>query len=182
MRQNIAIIMLMLLSPADNVCADIFQDQITKSFRGFVIMSPYEFEQDIQKNLNTNPAFVVGKFNDDEFEDFAALIRGEVKKRYIDAKGSYDYFELKLVVCHGLGHKRYTCQELLTTVTLPPEFHYLMKHSPGKINCDLPESKDPDIKTDSIDWRSSIGWSSETNYVRYVHQRDGSYSHCTIAD
>jgi hypothetical protein len=180
MRQNIAMVMLLLLMLARTVCADIFQDQIARSFPGFVIMSSYEFEPDIQKNLDTNPAFVIRKFNDDDFEDFAALIRGKDKKRYIDVKGSYDYFELKLVVCHGLGGKRYTCQELLTTVTAPPEFHYLMKHSPGKINCDLPGSKDPDIKTDSIDWKSSIGWASETKYVRYFYQRGGSYSHCTI--
>lgn len=182
MRQIIVIVTLILSILARAVHADIFQDQITKSFPGFVIMKPFEFELDIRKNLDTNPAFIIGKFNQDEFEDFAALIRGTIKRQYIAAKGSYDYFDFKLVVCHGLGGKRYNCKELLTNITVLPEFHYLMKYPPGKINCNLHASKDPDVKTDSIGWMSSIGWASETSNVRYVYQHDGSYSHCTTDD
>lgn len=180
MRQNIVMVIFMLLIPARNACADIFQDQIARFFPGFVIMSPYEFKPDIQKNLHANPAFIIGKFNDDDIEDFAALIRGQTRRRYVTAKGSYDYFDLKLVVCHGSDGRRYTCKELLATVTVLPEFHYLMKHVPGQIDCNSKESKESHINTDSIDWKSSLGWVSGTRYVRYFYKRDGSYSHCSI--
>src|SRR5512134_2023003 len=92
--------LLPVLMTAYPACADFFQDQITKSFRGFLIMDYSEFDPDIRKNLDSNPALVTGDFNYDKFEDFAALIRDTGKKRYIAGESSYDYYETKLVACN----------------------------------------------------------------------------------
>lgn len=159
-------------------CADFFQDQVTKSFRGFVIMD-YEFDPDIWENLDSNPALVTGDFNYDKFEDFAALIRDTEKKRYTAGESSYDYYETRLVACHGLGNKKYNCTILSSGVTVLPEFRYLIKHLPGRTNCRSSQGDPVEVETEFIGWASAKAWATEGGgETQYIYQLDGSYLQC----
>jgi hypothetical protein len=166
---------LMMAYPA---CADFFQDQIRKSFPGFVIMHHAEFDPDIRKNLESNPAFLTGYFNQDDFEDFAALIRATAAKRYVTQQLSYDYHETRLVACHGSARKKYSCTVLLTGVTIAPEYRYLVKRSPGRTNCRADNGGYIRAKTDFIGWASTKSWATGTGETQFVYQPDGSYRRC----
>lgn len=170
--------LLPVLMTAHPACADFFQDQITRSFRGFVIMGYSEFDPDIRKNLDSNPAFITGDFNYDKFEDFAALIRDTSKRRYVAGESSYDYYETRLVACHGLGNKKYNCTILFSGVTVLPEFHYLTKHSPGKTKCRTPQGDPVEAKTEFIGWASVKGWATGSGETQYVSRPNGSYMQC----
>lgn len=126
--------------------ADLYQAQITETFPGNGIMSRSDFEPDIRKNLDSNPALILGKFNQGKFEGFSAMIRGATKYRYEDSGRSYDF---KLVVCLGLGGGRCKCESLVTDVTVSPEFHCLAKRPPGEINGETYGRNDLNVKTDS---------------------------------
>lgn len=180
MRQLIPVIFALLLSTSLNAGnTDIYQEQITKSFPGFVIMSRTEFTQEIQQMLKTHPALIIGKFNQDKIDDFAALIRGTTKKKKTMSDGySFEYYEIKLVVCQGLGNQKYECKEISSTSTPTlPDYRYLIKDAPGKINCDVHGENYLDVKTDSIAWIFG-----EVAASQYIHQPDGSYLRCTTAD
>lgn len=159
-------------------CADVFQDQISKSFPGYMIMDYTEFDTDILKNLDSNPAFVTGNFNYDGYEDFAALIRGKTSQRYIAGERSYDYYETRLVACHGLGHGRYYCAALSSGVTIIPEYHYLVKHPPGKLNCRSPAGDPVEAETEFIGWASAKSWATGGGEIQYAYQLSGSYMRC----
>ena len=172
------ITLLLLWMTAYPACADYFQDQITKYFPGFVIMGFTEFDPDIRKNLESNPSFFTGNFDLDEFEDFAALIRDTSKHRYITRELSYDYYEARLVVCHGRGKRKYKCKSIFSGVTLPPEHRYLIKRPPGKIKCRSPQGEFLEAKTEFIGWASVKGWVTGTGETQYVYQPGGSYMKC----
>lgn len=171
-------VLLPVLLTAYPACADIFQDQITKSFRGFVIMDYSEFDPDIRKNLDSNPAFITGDFNYDKYEDFAALIRDTVMKHYVAGERSYDYYETKLVACHGLGNRKFNCTALFSGVTVLPEFHYLVKHSPGKTKCRSSQGDPVEAETEFIGWASTKGWATGSGETQYIYQLGGSYLQC----
>lgn len=170
-------LLLPVLLTAYPACADFFQDQISKSFPGFVIMHPAEFDPDVRDNLESNPAFLTGHFNQDDIEDFAALIRDIAVKRYITPQHSYDYHETRLVVCHGLAGKKYRCTVLLTGVTIAPEYRYLVKHSAGRTVCRLDDAY-IQAETDFIGWASSKSWATGTGETQFVYRPDGYYNRC----
>ena len=183
MKQHIVVaVTLSLLVSVSAVHADVYQDQITKSFPGFVIMGYTEFDPDIRKNLDSNPAFVTGSFNQDEFDDFAALLRDTVKKHYIAGERSYDYYDTRLVVCHGSSKKKYSCTILFNGVTVPPEYHYLIKHPPGRTKCRSSRGDPVETKTEFIGWFSAKAWATGTGETQYVYQPEGSYLKCSSAN
>jgi hypothetical protein len=167
-----------VLLTAYPVCADFFQDQISKSFPGFVIMNHAEFNSDVRDNLESNPAFLTGYFNQDDFEDFAALIRATVAKRYVTQQLSYDYHETRLVACHGSARKKYSCTVLLTGATIAPEYRYLAKHPPGRTNCRVDGGGYIQAETDFIGWASTKDWATGAGETQFVYRPDGSYRRC----
>jgi hypothetical protein len=171
-------LLLPVLTAAMPAGADVFQDQISKFFPGFVIMRHAEFNSDVRDNLESNPAFVTGHFNRDEFEDFAALIRATVTSRYITKQLLSDYHEARLVVCHGTGGKKYHCQELLTDVTIPPEYRYLAKRSPGRTKCRTDDGGYVEAETDFIGWASTKSWATGIGEIQFVYRPDGTYRRC----
>ena len=168
-------LLLMMAYPA---CADSFQDQVTRHFPGFVIMGYTDFDPDIRKNLDSNPGFITGYFDPDKFEDFAALLRGTVKKNSIVSERVYDYYDTRLVVCHGSGKKKYVCTILFSSVMVPPEYHYLVKYPPGSTLCWSSRGDPVEAKTEFIGWRSTKAWATGSGETQYVHQPDGSYLKC----
>jgi hypothetical protein len=167
-----------VLLMARPVCADFFQDQVSKSFPGYVIMKHAEFNSDVQDNLESNPAFLTGYFNRDNIEDFVALIRATAAKHYVTLQLSSDYHETKLVACHGSAWKKYSCTVLLTGVTIAPEYRYLVKRSPGRTNCGSEEGGYIQAETDFIGWASTKSWATGTGETQFVYQPDGSYRRC----
>jgi hypothetical protein len=55
---------------------------------------------------------ITGMFNDDDLEDFAAIIRSKNKKRYVGGGADYQYYETKTVICHGMLEDGYRCLQL----------------------------------------------------------------------
>lgn len=158
--------------------ADIFQDQIGKSFPGYVVMKHAEFNYDVRDNLESNPAFLTGYFNRDDIEDFVALIRATAAKHYVTQQLSSDYYETRLVVCHGSAGKKYSCTVLQTGVTTAPEYRYLVKHPPGRTNCHSGDGEYIQAETDFIGWASTKSWATGTGETQFVFQPDGSYRRC----
>lgn len=167
-----------VLLTASPVCADFFQDQISKSFPGFVIMKHAEFNSDVRDNLESNPAFLTGYFNQDDIEDFVALIRATDMKRSVTKQLSSEYRETRLIVCHGSAGKKYSCTVLLTGVTIAPEYRYLVKRSPGRTNCRSDDGDYIQAETDFIGWASTKSWATGTGETQFVYQPDGSYRRC----
>ena len=65
-----------------------YQDAISKTFPGYQILSPSEISLDeeemgaeLYNKVKSSPGLIVGKFNDESIEDFAALIRISAKKQ-----------------------------------------------------------------------------------------------------
>jgi hypothetical protein len=158
--------------------ADFFQDQISRSFPGFVIMKHAEFDPDVRDNLESNPAFLTGHFNRDDIEDFVALIRTTEMKRSVTKQLSSDYHETRLVACHGSARKKYSCTVLLTGVTIAPEYRYLVKRSPGRTNCRSDAGGYIQAETDFIGWASTKSWATGTGETQFIYQPDGSYRRC----
>jgi hypothetical protein len=171
-------LLLPFLLTASPVAADFFQDQISKSFPGFVIMKHAEFNSDVRDNLESNPAFVTGHFNRDDIEDFVALIRSTTAKRYVTQQLLSDYYEIRLVVCHGTGGKKYRCQELLADVTIPPEYRYVAKHLPGRTRCRADDRSYIQAETDFVGWASTKSWVTGVGETQFLCRPDGSYRRC----
>ncbi|MHB1143089.1 MAG: hypothetical protein ACYC1T_15185 [Sulfuricaulis sp.] len=158
--------------------ADIFQDQISISFPGYVIMKHAEFNSDVRDNLESNPAFLTGYFNHDDIEDFVALIRATAAKRYVTRQLMSNYHETRLVACHGSARKKYSCTLLLTGVTMASEYRYLVKRSPGRTNCRSDDGEYIQAETDFIGWASTKSWATGTGETQFIYQPDGSYRRC----
>lgn len=126
--------------------ADQYQDAVTKAFPGFQIMDRSEFHSEIQKKVKSNPALITGRFNNDDLEDFAAIIRSNVKKQFSSGK---PYYDGKFVVCHGLRTQGYACQELGTRAVYQGLELYLHSVAPG-FSCLQPDGKRIKAKTDGI--------------------------------
>ena len=152
--------------------ADEYQDAITKAFPGFQILSRAEFDPEIQKTVKGNPGLITGRFNDDELEDFAAIIRSDVKQKSPSGK---DYYHGKFVVCHALDKQRYTCQVLGTrAISLPNEL-YLYRVGPG-FNCHNDDGTESDITVK----RDAIGTAMVPSNAASVdiYMPDGTYFNC----
>ena len=75
---------------------------------------------ELYNKLKDNPGVIVGKFNNDNIEDFVALIRNSITKAYswsphgqlIDKNNieKYDVYAVNLAVCYGLGSGKFDCK------------------------------------------------------------------------
>jgi len=192
----IAILFAGLLSPA---LADEYLDAISKAFPGFQILGPSDIklykeqmDQEIYERVKDRPGMAVGKFNSDQRSDFAALIRGTIKKR--DTFGN-DYYDGYLVVCYGLAAGGFDCAKMSPA---PREFSlpfgwYLEKVAPGKHFCHAlgkldtqkkesgrEEKHEVNIttKTDSIGYFRTLG----NGDIMYAYQGKTVYKKCILTD
>lgn len=191
-----ALLFASLLSPA---LADEYQDVISKAFPGFQILGPSEIKlnkgemnQVTYERVKDHPGLVVGKFNLDNFTDFAALIRGPVKKQ--DPRGR-TYYDGYLVVCYGLGDGKFDCLKMSPS---PRQFSfpfgwYLEKVAPGKYSCHVlmeldtqkRESEGDEKYNANITTRSdSIGYfrTMGNGDIMYVHREKTIFSRCVLSD
>ena len=126
-----------------------YQSAISKAFPGYQILSPSEIFLDkeeigdeLYNKVKGSPGLIVGNFNGDNIQDFAALIRNLVKQTNIGTMGGkiisrYHFYGGHLVVCYGLGGGKFDCKILpgiVDEVHLPFNFA-LNKTGPGKYSC-----------------------------------------------
>jgi hypothetical protein len=156
--------------------ADKYQDAVAKEFPGYQILSRSEFDQEIQEAVKGNPGLITGRFNDDELEDFAAIIRNDVKEK----ARTGEYYRGMVVVCHALDKERHTCETLTVIPIFLPYGLYLNRVGPRKVRgCLEGRGKETDvtIKRDAVGFRTL-----HTTAGAYIYQPSGSYVHCTTAD
>jgi hypothetical protein len=150
--------------------ADEYQDAIAKAFPGFQIMTRSEFHAEIRKTVKSNPALIIGRFNNDEVKDFAAIIRSNAKQKFPSGK---DYYDGKFVVCHGLGKSGYTCEELGTRAVYQDLELYLVRVAPG-FTCVDADGKKIEARRDAI---GTVMVPSNASSVDVY--ADGTYSRCS---
>ena len=158
--------------------ADQYQDQINRFFPGFQILDPTEFWRSIQdKNPKRHPGLITGKFNNDDLEDFAALIRS--KKSVWREKWKYYAYEGRIVVCHDTKGGNYQCMALSQlgyarrSGAYFKSGFYLKRRDPGRVGC---WDKDAIATTDIIE---NVG---DTTASAFFWQPDGTYRKCVTAD
>ena len=157
--------------------SDEYQDAISKAFPGYQILSPSEIllpkkemGSKLYNKVKVSPSLIVGKFNDDQIGDFAALIRNSTKKTdtvTMDGKviASHDFYGGSLVVCYGLGEAKYDCSRiprLFHEPTLPANFA-LNKTGPGKYSCAILRELNMDNDREPFD--SAYGEKRNANLV-----------------
>lgn len=162
-RSLVAVALLVFACPP--VHADQYQDAIAKAFPGFHIMSRSEFHPEIQKKVKSNPALITGRFNNDDLDDFAAIIRNDVKKQSSSGKTLYDG---KFVVCHGSRPQGYACQQTGTRVVYQDLELYLERVPPG-FTCPMPNGKRIKVKTDGIGTQDYLGMGSVKMYIQGMY-------------
>lgn len=157
--------------------ADQYQDAISKAFPGFQILSPSEFTPDVQKQAKGNPGLVTGRFRNDEMEDFAALIRENIKRPGTPGK---DYYLGMFVVCYVKGEQRYACQKLGQALYGLPLESYVYRKGPG-FSCPNHDGKKGRVtaKHDSLGAASfapGVGTYAESVYI---FMPNGTYFDCS---
>jgi hypothetical protein len=152
--------------------ADEYQDAIARAFPGFQILNPSEFNTEIQGTVKGNPGLITGRFNDDDLDDFAAIIReNPIRPR---EQGGRKYYLGKRVICHGSGTGQYRCQVLSQMPIFLPYGTYVSRVSPGKVQCNG--------ETAVTIKRDAVGFESSNVAVAYIYQPGGSYRKCVTAD
>jgi hypothetical protein len=205
-RTRIARLVSVLLAMATgHALADQYQDAIEKAFPGFRILGPSDIaldrsntRADILAQVKDRPGLVVGKFNADDFSDFAALIRGAARKTLpadaLSKRPARDYFDGYLVVCYGAASRRYDCHKLNASPMpiLSPHRDYLVKVSAGRELCTIirkfkaPKPKpDPNVLEreegpEEIKFATDAIGLFGTDAIVYVSQPQGSYLECHI--
>lgn len=181
-----------------------YQDAISNAFPGSRILSPSEILLDkeemgpeLYNQVKASPGLIMGKFNNDNIEDFAALTRDTTKKTYhrtLQGEVVEESYEAHLVVCYGLGGGKFDCTKI------PGVFDYvglstdcaLNKTGPGKYLClalqkiDLrknrePYDKDYGEKTDvSLTVKTDIisVFSFRSFETKYIYQSKIAYLQC----
>jgi hypothetical protein len=163
---------LWLLCMSSLAWADKYQDAIMKAFPGFQILSRSEFRAEIQKDVKGNPGLITGRFNNDDLEDFAAIIRDNSKQK---TPFGAEYYRGMIVVCHAADTQRYTCQVLGTrAISLPNEL-YLYRVGPG-FNCRNDDGTESGITVK----RDAIGTAMVPSNAASVdiYMPDGKYFNC----
>ena len=184
-----------------------YQDAIGKAFPGFRILSPSEIMLDkkemgvkLYNKVKSSPGLIVGKFNDDNIGDFAALTRNTTKKSYkrtLQGEVLAEFYEAHLVVCYGLGGGKFDCTKIpgvFDSVGRSTDWA-LSKIGPGKYFChtlqkiDLRkhrESYEHDsgygekidvniaVKTDSISFKTGLSWAGR----KYIYQSKIAFLDC----
>ena len=156
-----------------------YQRVITQQYPGFRILPQSDL---VQQGLRdgTSGTLIVGAFNYDEYQDFAAIIIGADRRRYEAGAASYDYFDGKLVVCFGASNgTAFRCEaEDGPTLTLPHP-NYLERISPGRHEC-LTETQSNKIVTTTIDSVGQVFGEVASSFR--VRNRDGSTFACATSD
>ncbi len=124
-----------------------YQAAIEDAFPGHQILAPSEialFKDELGdalfNQIKDHPSLTTGKFNDDNIEDFAALLKDTSLKTYhLGSEGAVNYETRKgyLAICYGLGKAKYDCLKISGEgVGLRfPHPSALSKTSPGKYLC-----------------------------------------------
>lgn len=165
------------ITAAPSASADQYHEQITKAFPGFKILARSEFTEEIQQTVKTNPALVTGRFNNDEIEDFAAIIRSGTKQRH---EHGAEYYPGMDVVCHGLGKRQYQCRVLGQGAYFLPHPWYLYRVESGEFKTgDFPCYNESGDQIAFDDKREAIGYVfPDKGGGFYSYHSDGSYLNC----
>jgi len=176
---TLTLIVILLIVSQSMAGAD-FQKQIDKHYPGFFILQNNEFSKDMMKFIKSeNPGFITGRFNGDDHTDFAAMIRGKNKRRYDAGVHSYDFYDGKVIVCHGLKSTDYKCQIISESNTILPAQSFLKTMKPQKTGCYNNSGKKDyiDVKKDTIGL-----YYYESGGSHYIYQEDGTYKNCVTSD
>lgn len=193
--------------------ADEYQDVISKAFPSYRILGPSEIirlaeddrRQEIYEQVKNHPGLVVGNFNSDKFADFAAIIRGSIRKtRPADPpsrRPAMDYYDGYLVVCLGRVQGGYECKKMQSDPMriFVPNDSFLVKVSPREQHCTgLRKFRPPKPKIDSnlgYDPDADPGTPSVNIQIRtdaiglfytsggdviYIYQPNGMYLECDL--
>lgn len=138
------------------------------------------FSEIIKDHKGENPALVIGRFNDDDVDDFVALLRSRELKIGQIKQPSREYFDGKLVVCHGGIDARYNCQVLSDNLRLSKTYGaYIVKKAPGEIRC-VGEGSFTIMKNKN-ETISHVFWNRAV--VDYIYfKKDGKYIECISGD
>ncbi len=188
-----------LLVICGSATAGQYDEAIGAAFPGYRIVQPSERwvpkerPEDYEKERNA-PAVVVGRFNQDAFQDFAAFVLNPaIKDIYSTSPGG-------LAVCFGQERGRYRCQLVppFRDIQLPHSW-YLERVPPGtKQTCrelarirpwepetskrfaeHLGEDKTIHITTDAVAASSMTGNERHADRIM-VFQPDGSFLDCSF--
>ncbi len=173
-----------------SAAADQYDDAISEAFPGHRIVQPSERDllkehmhpRDYEKARKA-PAVVVGRFNHDEFEDFAAYIldpaskrrTGPLPERFPDGVDTYSG---GLAVCFGRGGGRYRCQRVPPEGVLIPPPWYLERIPPREQVCPTDHDRRNTIRltTDALAERPMLGNADRV----LIFQPDESLLECTF--
>lgn len=183
-----------------------YQAAISKVFPDYQILRPSEISlnkkemgAELYNKVKASPGLIRGKFNDDNIEDFAALIRNLTKKSYVQTlqgEVTGEFYEAHLAVCYGLGGGKFDCTKIpraFDEVGLSTDW-VLNKTGPGKYFCsslkeiDLSNDREPfdgeygekhnvklTVKTDVIGYfRTSYAWAG----TKYIYQSEDTFLKC----
>jgi hypothetical protein len=122
---------------------------------------------------------IAGRFDLDQFEDFAALIVSSKIQRFVDQTTSHDYYDGKIVVCFGTSKASvFRCEaEERPGITLPHDTT-LERVPPGRYEC-LQENGRTRTVTTSTD---SVGEGSEKASQFQVRKRNRAIWWCGTSD
>lgn len=127
------------LAFAGDVERDKYQRIVAKHYPGFRILSVADFTPDVQAIISdgTSGALIVGHFNFDDYADFAALIIGSKKKRFVGSDNySYDYFDGKEIKCYGRKDTAsFGCEITSEAPLLLPHWSYIERIDPDTYSC-----------------------------------------------
>jgi hypothetical protein len=152
-----------------------YQQVVGRNYPGFRVLQRQDFDVSHRGSIadGTTGSLVVGRFNFDGYEDFAALIVPAKATRYEAGRGSYDYYAGKLIVCFGDADKAFRCEAEDRNITLPHDT-VLERVSPGRYQCHGGRAVTTEI--------DSVGEASEKAGDFVVRNRDGSSRVCVTAD
>lgn len=176
--------------------ADRYDDAVSAAFPGFHILERSEIAlredqtaRELYARVKDRPGLTVGDFNADGRLDFAALIRGETKKR-----DQFEYYDGYLIACYGLAGGKFDCVAMTPRprqIHLPFEF-FVATVAPGEYTCfgsRTHDTQDPrprdekdeetlTIKQDAIGYFRTMG----NGDVMYVYRSRRRYTLCILSD
>ena len=154
-----------------------FEENIHRKFPDHQILAKSEFKK--TPALVVQPGLVTGQFNEDRFEDFAAMIRSPNMKIYGEGRSSYKYFDGKVVVCHVMREKSFQCRILSEVSVLRHQESYLVLVKPQKTLClgDNGKKEMVIVKADAIGWHQP-----EKAASHYFLAEEGKYKNCVTRD
>jgi len=159
-----------------------YQKVIAVSFPGYHILRKTDFAGDIQRS-QPSPGLVTGRFNYDDYRDFAAIIRHGVRKRFHSDKHSYDYYDGKEVVCYGSKSGGYRCREVTGgqfPLVLPLGWYLYVVPRGHRIGC-FNDKLEKDYTTLEVDALGREHTNKNASSV-LLYKRDGTESICVTAD